>query len=433
MKSARKNTVFSTSFMDIILGALGAFFLLLILVCVIKGWNDAKGEPGCDLPDNVLLFNVETPNFEFSKNLRFFAAIYNESDDNPFSSICFSHPFEDDVQASSKDSELRIKQTNGNAACYQMWFKNKEKDAPNALICVWLADWPLNGWSSDGSAKTLPNEEEISLELSWSDRDYGRGEPRRIKLKSDKGFAYTFFLTGPEANEDLQRKAINAFAYRDIDSSRPDWEKISENKIVPKMRLPGTAGSLLDKWTLCYKGNLGYFKEENLNSRNLTPNVFALESSPTEQDAFGLSVFNGVSEKVNNLGKAVPQSKISYASLGKRAICLRFEEEKQRLYVCPREDWNNASDFASEGILTSVENSQGWFEVDLSEEVGKFLAPHREADAELVLKYLADSIASPIYNTNSPITQASPLVSLVQAKESVTTKPTDSASLQSGG
>ena len=141
MKPPRKAGNFSTSFLDIILGALGAFFLLLILVSVSRRGDAVEG--GSRVSKNLLCFRVNPQNFIFSKHVRFFAAIYDENHSSyPFSDVCFSETLSDDVQTSSDGANAvprLIITPFGGDGDFQLTLTDKENDAPNVLVFVWLA------------------------------------------------------------------------------------------------------------------------------------------------------------------------------------------------------------------------------------------------------------------------------------------------------
>ena len=409
MKPPRKVANFSTSFLDIILGALGAFFLLLILVCVSRRGAEAD-EKGSRLPDGLLLFRVlDQPNFVFSKHIRFCAAIYDENgSSDPFFPIYFSEQFEDDAKAPPDDPRLTIKSFG--ASDYQMTLENKEEDASKVLICVWLADWP-----SDGLVKPLlsgDKDSSISIKIAWTDKDYKKTEIK--ELNRENGFASVFFLTGRETPEVLARDVIERITYRSFVSSLPNWGQVRKEKILPsKTFAPSDSckGVPEDNWWLFSNDYepIGLFKCDNVNVRAGRPNVFLLPSTRVFSDTVSDSIYRNV----NDLAKGISQTaEISYVASGKRAICVRFKEDERNLYVYPQDDWKNASVFADCGILSSIEKAPKWYRFNLSEaDVERYAQLHPAVDKELVLKCWADAIASPIYETNSPITQASPLVS----------------------
>ena len=407
MKPPHKTGNFSTSFLDVILGALGAFFLLLILVSVSHR-GDVVNE-GSRLSSNYLYFQVNRQNFVFNKHIRFFVAIYDENSvSGPFSDICFSEHLKDGAQSfhdgASNTPRLKV------SPDYQMTFANKDRDAPNVLICVWLADWP-----SVGSVKPLlsgSKDGSISIQVGWNDKDYGT--LKTIELNKDNGFATVFFLTGRETQSNLISDAMKIISYRKFAMSHPNWEEMKRERNLPEKEFKRReAGAPDDKWWLFVSTTepLGMFKNvsSNFNEPKGKPNFFYLMEN--KRLASSDSDFGVINRSVNNLVKATSQTEISYVASGTRATCVRFKEDKRTLYVCPREDWENKSDFVEYGILTPVTGEGQWYQFKQSEVVERYreLFP-AEIDDELVLNYWADTIASPIYETNSPLTQVSPLV-----------------------
>ena len=424
MTPPRKTGKFSTSFLDVILGALGAFFLLLILVSVSRR-GDAV-EEGTRIPGNILSFNVvNQPNFVFDKHIRFFAAICDEKSGSlvSFSSVFFSETLNDGDEPLTADSNgsSRLKITrSGGGRNYEMTLADKDKDAPNVLICVWLADLP-----SSGEVKSLlaDGKGSVPIRVIWTDKEHGTD--RTVTLNRDNGFASVFFLKGRETREDLVSKAIETICYRNFVSSPsnpPNWEEMKKEKNLDEMWLDETAEgrTSADQWYLCYdsKKPLGKFnrKDGNDNAKKEKPNVFFFESFLGEKETIRpdqneLTYTRELTVKLNDLARATSQTEIFYVAWGKRAVCVRLKEEEQRLYVCPREDWKNVSEFVESGILIPINEGEGWYQIDQTAAVKRYLEIYPdEADGEVVLKYLADVIASPIYETNSPLTQVSPLV-----------------------
>lgn len=423
MKSPRKTGNFSTSFLDVILGALGAFFLLLILVSVSRR-GDAE-EEGTDVPSNMLTFKVTNQkNFVIGDHIRFFVTIVNEGRNiEPSPIIFFSETLKSDDQTPTESAigvpRLKITRSGNSANNYEMALLDKAKDAPNVLVCIWVADWPSNS-----SVKELlaGDGKGISIEVLWNDKEYG--VKKTVELVKDNGFTSVFFLKDRETQGSLISKAIEIISYRNTSAAPlnpPNWGDLKKEKFLDKRKLVGSTplGSpRVDKWNLCYDNiePLGKFNNlsDNSNNKLERPNVYFLESKKGEKKNFTKIV----NEKVNNLGRAVSQTKISYVAWGKRAICVRFEEEERNLYVCPQYNWKNVADFVEGGLLTPVNEEGEWylFEQTKSIERYKELYPV-EADAELALKYWADAIASPIYETNSPLTQVSPLVMCVKKSD----------------
>ena len=424
MTPPRKKGNFSTSFLDVILGALGAFFLLLILVSVSRR-GDAV-EEGTRIPGNILSFQVlNQPNFVFDKHIRFLVAICDEKSGSfvPFSSVFFSETLSDGDEPPIDDSNgsARLKITrSGGGRNYKMTLADKDKDAPNVLICVWLADLPSNG-----EVKNLlaDGKSSIPIRVIWSDKELGTD--RTVTLNRDNGYTSVFFLKGRETWEDLVSKAIETVCYRSFVSSPsnpPNWEEMKKEKNLDEMWLDETAEgrTSADQWYLCYdpKKPLGRFNKKNGddNAKKEKPNVFFFESFLGEKETIRsdqneLTHTRELTVKLNDLTRATSQTEIFYVAWGKRAICVRLEEEEQRLYVCPREDWKNVSEFVESGILTPVNEGDGWYQIEQTAIVKRYREIYpSEADEELILKYLADAIACPIYEMNSPLTQVSPLV-----------------------
>ena len=419
MKAKRKVANFSTSFLDIILGALGAFFLLLILVCVSRR-GEAVDE-GSRLPDNMLLFRVvDQPNFVFGKHIRFFAAIYDENGGyDPFSPICFSESFEDNSETPPQNPRLNIKSM---SACdYQLLLEDKEKDASKVLIGVWVADWPSNGSVKPLLAGDKGND--VSVQVTWTDKDYKIAET--IKLNKNNGFASVFFLTGGGTPEKLVHDAVEKITYRSFASSLPKWEEMKKEKNLPEKSFSSTLiGAPKDKWWLHFNENepLALFKSDDQNNKSGAPNVILLNSTPMKKSVVTSPDFSLINRSVNDLGNAIPQKEVSYVAFGKRAICARFEGDEQCLYVYPQDGWKNASDFVDCGILVPVDKAPKWYRFNPteSEVVKRYREFHSNVEDELVLRYWADAIASPIYEIDSPITQTSPLVS--SAKQFIPSK-----------
>lgn len=94
---------FITSFMDIILSTLGAFFLLLLILATNR---QTPGESGNKMPNNSLGFRVINTeyNLRFYENIGFWIAI--EEDDGTFSEILRSDELCDDEQNENKDRRL---------------------------------------------------------------------------------------------------------------------------------------------------------------------------------------------------------------------------------------------------------------------------------------------------------------------------------------
>ena len=407
MKTTRQTVKFSTSFLDLILGSVGAFALLMILVCLASR-GTPEVEEGTELPDNVLSFSTMDDGFEISRSLRFFVALCNDRQAaNPFDSLCFSHPVEENSQTPLDGSSLQLEYSSD--SCYQLKIDDKDKNRKNVFLYVWLADWPMERRLE---SKLGGDESKIDVEVEWTDKEYG--VKRRLSLRKDAGFASGIFLTTGETDETLARKALDEVDYRNVASTTPpDWKGLKDEKYPPPKYLSQSFdASGDDKWELyhddddvaCLKAN-GY----DMN-KTLAQNVFLIAPPKLKEKNFSRLEFWTLKTEVNELGRAVEQTKISFVSCGTRATCVRFAEKERRLYVCPRNEWINASDFVAAGILTPVENAPKWRVFDLTDEVERYLQKRPEADAELVIQALADAIACPIYEKPSPITRTSPLV-----------------------
>jgi hypothetical protein len=128
---------YSTSLMDIILGAIGAFFFLLIILSTSRRGLVTEG---IQLPKSMLVFNVNKPEElkgEIGKSIHYFIGIANPNNPNEIEQIFFSD-IANDENIDNRDSPfLEIRD---NSPLDIVYLQLSNDNPPPFIVGVWLQD-----------------------------------------------------------------------------------------------------------------------------------------------------------------------------------------------------------------------------------------------------------------------------------------------------
>lgn len=217
---------YSTSFMDVILGTLGAFFLLLIIISTNRRGVQEKGS---DLPRNLMSFTITDEDLKiihFSKNIGYFIGLIDNN--GKLSDVYYSDYSVKPENNNTNTSKLTI--TNSLKPSYWVCLQLNvsDNDCDNVVIGFWLRELPED---FSPSLKKKLFEDGIPIQGTWGQQVQGSGNSGVfnlvLKKQSDK-CKIPFFCVYRPGKSEITDISLADFLYKKQDNytyHKPEIDK----------------------------------------------------------------------------------------------------------------------------------------------------------------------------------------------------------------
>lgn len=194
---------FQTSFMDIILGTLGAFFLLLIIISTNRRGDQQEGSL---LPGNILSLKIiaapDTLNDEnttgdtkktklcFYKDIGFWVGLADDNGD--LKAIWYSDETKKENTLSSQ-GKIDINNSNRNPSSeFSTVLCVGDDDRQNVVVGCWLRELPSE-FSAEQKKKLLEEDNGIQIQVIWNKQNKQNNQNQQVpigKLLSTNNFEF---------------------------------------------------------------------------------------------------------------------------------------------------------------------------------------------------------------------------------------------------